>query len=543
MTTIYLWSAVASVGPIALTLMMLLTALAVLLLCAHFCDVQLRKRHASPHDGETPRFTVLHKTITYGIHGTWSADSRNGMGKPASLDAYSQSYSYSFSYTCPYPYGASYTGLYRVPDVHSDLGVDPDPDRMPTACNDNGTACEAYEAEDTERGGVFCMYQDQVMKTGRRHVTTMVIRNPDFSQVDTLTWVPDDGYRRCAKERRRIQLFRQSEEFADIADGIDRSYDDGVKAGGSVGGLFQMDRHSVAAHKFVSTGLALGAKAALKQFDGPVGLLTVNLAACCDLKSWLKLGGAHPNEMCDEFWRELMHCARELGVAYMFIDAFFEVDVNSTYDVSSRHGIFVKSWVYAHWKRVHAPFHGRPVFVPHYHCTIALMGEDGTAMALEPLAERLRKKYSAYRQVNLRLVKAGDDPSVEIKAYALKDAAEQSDALVLEEARWRDALDVEHLVASAWFKLTRGRLSANKRVLRSVVFRDRVRDAIVNFDIGPSLVEAWKRRSAAIIPFPAGQTSAPSAIANLQGRANGTASAVGPPHNATICLHACVTIP
>jgi len=229
--------------------------------------------------------------------------------------------------------------------------------------------------------------------------------------------------------------------------------------------------------------------------DGAALWLTIDIAAIPSLPIWEKAGGMSARELKDQAIRLFNDALVEVGCVHVLDEGYFEVAKVKNLDlVNPRRAQFVKSYASTEWpESIVLSDEIGSIFVPHFHKVVVLLDADGRPIDVETFKRALKKRFPALRAIHIRPADGGHDAagqrmlpaSVERAIrYAAKRTSSFDDDEIAEQQRWYDALEPEDLWTSGWTSRVNVRLMSVPIMRGSFLGRQKLREALVNFEIG-----------------------------------------------------------
>lgn len=319
--------------------------------------------------------------------------------------------------------------------------------------------------------------------------------SPDQDDVEITTdWQP-----RLTSEERRFEIFELHADLRGCPRSIRKAVDRLRRRGEkrlNITEELRRDRRSLAGRKLQTAIRAKIASAFMRGVpDGAALWLTIDIAAIPSLAVWQKAGGMSARELKDQAIRLFNDALVEVGAVHVLNEGYFEVAKVKNLDlVNPRRAQFVKSYARTQWPAsIVLSEEIGSIFVPHFHKIVVLLDAEGNPIDVETFKRALKKRFPALRAIHIRPADGGHDaaggkllPASVEKAmrYAAKRTTSFDDDEIAEQQRWYDALEPEDLWTSGWTSSANVRPMSVPIMRRSLLGWQKLRDALVQFEIG-----------------------------------------------------------
>lgn len=319
--------------------------------------------------------------------------------------------------------------------------------------------------------------------------------SPDLDDVEITTdWQP-----RLTGEERRFEIFELYPDLRGCPRSIRRAVDRLRRRGQkslNITEELRRDRRSLAGRKLQTAIRAMIASASMRGVpDGAALWLTIDIAAIPSLAIWEKAGGMSARELKDQAIRLFNDALVEVGAVFVLNEGYFELAKVKNLDlVNPRRAQFVKSYASTEWPAsIVLSEEIGSIFVPHFHKIVVLLDAEGNPIDVETFKRALKKRFPALRAIHIRPADGGHDAagqrmlpaSVERAIrYAAKRTSSFDDDEIAEQQRWYDALEPEDLWTSGWTSRVNVRPMSVPIIRASLLGRQKLGDALVNFEIG-----------------------------------------------------------
>lgn len=220
----------------------------------------------------------------------------------------------------------------------------------------------------------------------------------------------------------------------------------------------------------------------------PQGVLfvTINFASTPELPAWIAAGGKSPMLLVPSAIDTMKTALQEDGCTMLFMDGWFEIQDRGTPGRNARSHLFERDYAKANWPApLFRQFRSTKVFTSHFHIVMAAF--DETALIdRDRVYNVLKAKFPGRNSVDvLEMIDKTlhADEAARCRRYAIKKPADISDAQLIEDARWREALKASNVMFSGWETYGAVNSQTKLQILRSKLARAKIAEALEDVEI------------------------------------------------------------
>lgn len=220
----------------------------------------------------------------------------------------------------------------------------------------------------------------------------------------------------------------------------------------------------------------------------PQGVLfvTLNFATTPELPAWIAAGGTAPTLLVPNAINTVKTALQADGATMLFMDGWFEIQDRGKPGHNTRSHLFERDYARVNWPAsLFRRFRSTTVFTSHFHIVMAAFDDNGF-INRDRVYDALKAHFPGRNSVDvLEMIDKTQhaEEAARCRRYAIKKPKEISDAQLIEDARWREALVASDVMFSGWDTYGAVTGQTKLQVLRSKLARAKIAEAMEDVEI------------------------------------------------------------